>query len=113
MLYNGKCVSAVGMCLNPRCYGLGRLSAASSESPVAFVAECAPWPARTSASSIQASSCEPSDAFAPVWAPGGTPRVLFAFALGDGVIVGIDLVADPDRLARFLNEFITTEADAQ
>ena len=53
------------------------------------------------------------DAFALVWAQGGAPRVVFAFTFGDGVIVGIDLIADPDRLARFSIEFITTEADEQ
>jgi RNA polymerase sigma-70 factor (ECF subfamily) len=52
-------------------------------------------------------------AFALVWAQGGTPRVVFAFTFGDGVIVGIDLIADPDRLARFSIEFVTTEADEQ
>lgn len=35
-----------------------------------------------------------------VWAPGGRPRVVFAFSIEDGKIVGIDLVADPARLGR-------------
>ncbi len=53
------------------------------------------------------------DAPALVWAQRGTPRVVFAFTFGDGVIVGIDLIANPDRLARFSIEFVTTEADEQ
>jgi hypothetical protein len=38
---------------------------------------------------------------------------VFAFTFRDGVIVGIDLIADPDRLARFSIEFITMEANEQ
>jgi len=33
-----------------------------------------------------------------VWAPGGRPRVVFAFTMRDGKIIGIDLVADPERI---------------
>jgi SnoaL-like domain len=33
-----------------------------------------------------------------VWAPGGRPRVVFAFTIADGRIVAIDLLADPERL---------------
>ena len=33
-----------------------------------------------------------------VWAPGGKPRVVFAFTISNGKIVGIDLLADPERL---------------
>jgi hypothetical protein len=33
--------------------------------------------------------------------------VVFAFTFGDGDIVGIDLIADPDRLKRFSIKFIT------
>jgi RNA polymerase sigma factor (sigma-70 family) len=33
-----------------------------------------------------------------VWAPGGRPRVAFAFTVVDGRIVEIDLLADPERL---------------
>lgn len=33
-----------------------------------------------------------------VWAPGGTPRVAFAFTLSGGRITGIDLIADPADL---------------
>jgi RNA polymerase sigma factor (sigma-70 family) len=33
-----------------------------------------------------------------VWAPGGRPRVGFAFTIADGRIVAIDLLADPERL---------------
>jgi hypothetical protein len=53
------------------------------------------------------------DEFALVWAQGGTPRVVFAFTFDDGVIAGIDLIANPDRLARFSIEFVTTEAHEQ
>ena len=34
-----------------------------------------------------------------VWAPGGTPRVVFAFTVADGRITGIELIADPQDLA--------------
>jgi len=33
-----------------------------------------------------------------VWAPGGRPRVVFGFTIAGGKIVGIDLLADPERL---------------
>lgn len=33
-----------------------------------------------------------------VWAPGGRPRVVFGFTITRGKIVGIDLLADPERL---------------
>jgi RNA polymerase sigma-70 factor (ECF subfamily) len=33
-----------------------------------------------------------------VWAPGGRPRVAFAFTIADGKIVAIELLADPERL---------------
>jgi RNA polymerase sigma-70 factor (ECF subfamily) len=35
-----------------------------------------------------------------VWAPGGRPRVAFAFTLREDKVVAIDLVADPERLGR-------------
>jgi hypothetical protein len=35
-----------------------------------------------------------------VWAPGGRPRVVFGFTIRAGKIVGIDLLADPERLRR-------------
>ncbi len=35
-----------------------------------------------------------------VWAPGGRPRVVFAFTITRGRIVAIDLLADPERLRR-------------
>jgi RNA polymerase sigma factor (sigma-70 family) len=35
-----------------------------------------------------------------VWAPGGRPRVAFAFTLAGGRIAAIDLLADPERLRR-------------
>ncbi|HSL33659.1 MAG TPA: hypothetical protein VK871_08415, partial [Candidatus Limnocylindrales bacterium] len=34
-----------------------------------------------------------------VWAPGGRPRVVFDFTITNGLIVRIDLIADPERLA--------------
>jgi RNA polymerase sigma factor (sigma-70 family) len=37
---------------------------------------------------------------AAVWAPGGRPRVVLGFRVVDGRIVGIDIVADPERLAQ-------------
>jgi hypothetical protein len=40
-----------------------------------------------------------------VWAPGGQPRVAFAFTITRGKIVAIDLLVDPDRL-RQLNPAI-------
>jgi RNA polymerase sigma-70 factor (ECF subfamily) len=33
-----------------------------------------------------------------VWAPGGQPRVVFAFTIASGKIVEIALLADPERL---------------
>jgi RNA polymerase sigma-70 factor (ECF subfamily) len=33
-----------------------------------------------------------------VWAPGGRPRVVFAFTITDGKVVEIETVADPDRV---------------
>jgi RNA polymerase sigma-70 factor (ECF subfamily) len=33
-----------------------------------------------------------------VWAPGGRPRVVFAFTIRDGKVVEIETVADPDRV---------------
>jgi RNA polymerase sigma-70 factor (ECF subfamily) len=35
-----------------------------------------------------------------VWAPGGQPRVVFAFTITRGKIAAIDLVADPERLGQ-------------
>jgi hypothetical protein len=35
---------------------------------------------------------------AAVWAPGGRPKVVFTFTIGDGKITGIALDGDPDRL---------------
>jgi RNA polymerase sigma-70 factor (ECF subfamily) len=34
-----------------------------------------------------------------VWAPGGRPRVVFAFTIADGKIVQIEMLADPARLS--------------
>ena len=34
-----------------------------------------------------------------VWAPGGMPKVVFEFTVIDGKIVGIDMVADPERIS--------------
>jgi RNA polymerase sigma factor (sigma-70 family) len=33
-----------------------------------------------------------------VWAPGGRPRVVFGFTITGGKVVGIELLADPERL---------------
>ncbi|MFN8482335.1 MAG: sigma-70 family RNA polymerase sigma factor [Anaerolineae bacterium] len=44
-----------------------------------------------------------------VWAPGGQPRVVFGFAVADGKIVEIRLLADPERL-RELDLTILDEA---
>jgi RNA polymerase sigma-70 factor (ECF subfamily) len=35
-----------------------------------------------------------------VWAHGGRPRVVFGFTVAHGKVVGINLVADPERLSR-------------
>jgi RNA polymerase sigma factor (sigma-70 family) len=35
-----------------------------------------------------------------VWAPGGSPRVVFAFTITEGKIVGIELIADTERLGQ-------------
>jgi len=35
-----------------------------------------------------------------VWSQGGNPRVVFSFAIANGKIVAIDLLADPDLLAK-------------
>jgi len=37
---------------------------------------------------------------AAVWAPGGTPRVVFGFTFVGGKITAIDTLADPDVLGR-------------
>jgi RNA polymerase sigma factor (sigma-70 family) len=42
------------------------------------------------------------------WAPGGRPRAVIAFTVGlDGKVVGIDVLADPDRLERLSVELGT------
>ena len=35
-----------------------------------------------------------------VWAPGGRPRIVFAFTIEGGRIAAVDLIADPERLDR-------------
>lgn len=35
-----------------------------------------------------------------VWAPGGQPRVVFAFTVAHGQVTGIEMLADPARLAQ-------------
>ncbi len=35
-----------------------------------------------------------------VWAPGGEPKVVFGFTIAGGRIVGIEILADPERLGR-------------
>jgi RNA polymerase sigma-70 factor (ECF subfamily) len=49
----------------------------------------------------QAQAAEPAlvdGAAGAVWAPGGRPRAVFSFTVKRGLIVGIDLLADPGRL---------------
>ena len=41
-----------------------------------------------------------------VWAPKGKPRVVFGFTIEDGKIIGIELVADPERLGRMKIELL-------
>jgi len=42
-----------------------------------------------------------------VWMPGGRPRVVFFFSIAGDRIVGIDLVADPERLSQI--DLVVTE----
>jgi RNA polymerase sigma-70 factor (ECF subfamily) len=35
-----------------------------------------------------------------VWAPGGKPRVVFAFTIGSGKIVQIEMLADPANISK-------------
>ncbi|MFI6320100.1 sigma-70 family RNA polymerase sigma factor [Nonomuraea sp. NPDC050556] len=42
-----------------------------------------------------------------VWAPGGRPRMVFAFTIVDGRIAGIDMLADPDYLDTLDLELLT------
>jgi RNA polymerase sigma factor (sigma-70 family) len=42
-----------------------------------------------------------------VWLPGGRPRVVFFFSIASDRIVGIDLVADPERLSQI--DLVVTE----
>jgi RNA polymerase sigma-70 factor (ECF subfamily) len=39
-----------------------------------------------------------NDVLGLAWAPGGQPRAVFSFTVADGRIVGIDLIADPERI---------------
>lgn len=41
-----------------------------------------------------------------VWAPGGTPRVVFGFTIRNGKVVEIELVADTERLSRLKIEIL-------
>jgi RNA polymerase sigma-70 factor (ECF subfamily) len=41
-----------------------------------------------------------------VWAPGGTPRVAFAFTVREGKVIEIALLADPARLSRLPIEIL-------
>ena len=45
-------------------------------------------------------------AMGAAWAPGGTPRVVFEFAISGGRIVAIDMVADPEDLGQLDLEFV-------
>ncbi|SDI62775.1 RNA polymerase, sigma subunit, ECF family [Actinokineospora alba] len=38
---------------------------------------------------------------AAVWAPDGTPRVVFGFTIAEGKIVGIEIIADQERISSF------------
>ena len=35
-----------------------------------------------------------------VWAPGGKPRVVFAFTIADGKVAAIEMIADPERIGQ-------------
>jgi RNA polymerase sigma-70 factor (ECF subfamily) len=41
-----------------------------------------------------------------VWAPGGTPRVVFGVTIRNGKVVEIELAADPERLSRLKIEIL-------
>jgi RNA polymerase sigma-70 factor (ECF subfamily) len=41
-----------------------------------------------------------------VWAPGGTPRVVFRFTIRNGMVVEIELAADTERLSRLTIEIL-------
>jgi RNA polymerase sigma-70 factor (ECF subfamily) len=41
-----------------------------------------------------------------VWAPGGTPRVVFGFTVRNGKVVEIELAADSERLSRLKIEIL-------
>ncbi len=41
------------------------------------------------------------DDYGLVWAPGGTPRVVFAFTTATGKITSIELISDTERIAAF------------
>lgn len=41
-----------------------------------------------------------------VWAPGGTPRVVFGFTIRNARVVAIELAADPERINRLPIEFL-------
>jgi hypothetical protein len=43
-----------------------------------------------------------------VWAPGGRPRVVFAFTIADRKVVAIDLLAEPERIGRLDLKFLDT-----
>jgi RNA polymerase sigma factor (sigma-70 family) len=46
-----------------------------------------------------------------VWSQGGRPRVAFGFTIKEGKIVGIDLVADPERLGQLDLEILAYLVD--
>ncbi len=41
-----------------------------------------------------------------VWAPGGTPQVVFGFTVRNGKVVEIELAADTERLSRLQIEIL-------
>jgi RNA polymerase sigma-70 factor, ECF subfamily len=48
-----------------------------------------------------------------VWAPGGRPRVVFAFTIAGGKVVEINLVADLERLRRLNLAILTSNSESR
>jgi len=44
--------------------------------------------------------------YGSVWAPGGKPRLVFRFTIEDDAIIAINLIADPDVIARMKVEIV-------
>jgi RNA polymerase sigma-70 factor (ECF subfamily) len=47
-----------------------------------------------------------------MWAPGGRPRVVFAFTIIRRKVVGIELIADPERLRQLELTILSAQVDA-